>query len=467
MTDTTATAEPHSDAEPSPDAGRPAEEQQQDSFDLFWRRLLHRWFVQYNPLYLLSAALVLGGTSLLSRGLTQHASAVAQLSVALVAEVYAVALILGAALLTRIGLRRPGVLLCLLAVVYQGDLTLHTETAAYLGAPGGMAAAFWLVVFGAKLGLLPWALRVHVARSAQAVAAYGALGLAVMPWLLMQLSVSQRGPVVSLWVFSVFATGLWTQRRIAGLGELDAWSHIVLRRTRVAIWAIWSTLLMFHVLFWSAEFQFSVGWLLPLPPLLATRYMRSELGVWATCGAILCLALTLWPLGASSTALMAALVLLLRALRQPRQVRAASTASAPGPYRTAGRPDESPPAVGLCFVSAPPPQLRRLLGGSLFAFYLSSWTVGWSGGALPEHSLYLDALLTMGVALLVWRVRARGVLLPLVLTYLHLATQAGLVGAPHGALQLGLWAVSIGFVLLLGSLALAYRLRPGVRGPPS
>jgi hypothetical protein len=27
------------------------------------QRLLHRWFVQYNPLYLLSAALVLAGTA--------------------------------------------------------------------------------------------------------------------------------------------------------------------------------------------------------------------------------------------------------------------------------------------------------------------------------------------------------------------------------------------------------------------
>ena len=30
----------------------------------FWRRLLHRWLIQYNPLYLLSAALVLAGVIL-------------------------------------------------------------------------------------------------------------------------------------------------------------------------------------------------------------------------------------------------------------------------------------------------------------------------------------------------------------------------------------------------------------------
>ena len=35
----------------------------------YTRRLLHRWLVEYNPLYLLSAALVLAGTFLCSRGL--------------------------------------------------------------------------------------------------------------------------------------------------------------------------------------------------------------------------------------------------------------------------------------------------------------------------------------------------------------------------------------------------------------
>jgi hypothetical protein len=40
-----------------------------------WRRLMHRWFVEYNPLYLVSAMLVLGGIWLLSREAAACASA--------------------------------------------------------------------------------------------------------------------------------------------------------------------------------------------------------------------------------------------------------------------------------------------------------------------------------------------------------------------------------------------------------
>ena len=97
--------------------------------------LLHRWFVQYNPLYLLSAALVLFGTHLLYRDLLAAGYLLGQLGVPAIAEIYAWALIGGAALLTRIELRRPAVLLALLAVLFQGDLTLLIETSVYLGGP--------------------------------------------------------------------------------------------------------------------------------------------------------------------------------------------------------------------------------------------------------------------------------------------------------------------------------------------
>ena len=36
-----------------------------------WRQLAHRWFVQYNPLYLVSAACVLLGLHILAAGYTQ------------------------------------------------------------------------------------------------------------------------------------------------------------------------------------------------------------------------------------------------------------------------------------------------------------------------------------------------------------------------------------------------------------
>src|SRR4051812_37312222 len=122
-----------------------------DAANEFWRRLLHRWLVQYNPLYLLSASLCLGGMILCSRGLAREGSAHGELVVAGIAELYAVALIAGAALLTRIGQRRPAVMLALLTALYQCDLTLHTEACVWLGGAGMVAAAAWLALFVAKL----------------------------------------------------------------------------------------------------------------------------------------------------------------------------------------------------------------------------------------------------------------------------------------------------------------------------
>jgi hypothetical protein len=49
---------------------------------MFWRRLLHRWLIEYNPLYLLSAALVLGGVNQISRNLSQESAVAGQLGVA-------------------------------------------------------------------------------------------------------------------------------------------------------------------------------------------------------------------------------------------------------------------------------------------------------------------------------------------------------------------------------------------------
>src|SRR5262249_32256346 len=98
--------------------GRSMETASIDSTPL--QRLLHRWFVQYNPLYLVSATLCLAGLRMISRGLAEKGTAFADLSVATITEIYAAALIGGAALLTRIGQRRPGVMLALIAALYQG-----------------------------------------------------------------------------------------------------------------------------------------------------------------------------------------------------------------------------------------------------------------------------------------------------------------------------------------------------------
>ena len=437
-----------------------------------WRRLFHRWFVEYNPLYLVSALLVLGGLSLISGGSAESNSTYLQVGgAAAIAELYACALIAGAALLTRIGLRRPAVMLSLVTALYQCDLTLLTERHVYLGLAGATAVVVWLVMFVAKLHALAWAMRLRLSTSAVAVPAFGALGMAVLPHALQQGDAPTRSAVVALWVFMLFASGLWSSREATSKVSLDGWGQTVLARTLRATWILWAALASLHVLFWCNESGVSPAVLVPVAFLLATRWMRAEATVWcAAAGALLYTGIveppSLWVVS-----LLSAATLGLRALRRPTRIEHGAGASRDAaPYRAHG--SDAPPApVYFGFARSDRASMLRLLTGSIFGVYLSAWTFGWSGGALPAHVLPLDAALVAVAGLLVWRARAHAVLAPLALGSVHFGVQAGLISAPTSVLQWGLTSVGSGFVLLLSSLALAWRLRaatePGSLSPDS
>src|SRR5690606_21909238 len=149
----------------------------------YWRRLLHRWLVEYNPVYLVSAALVLFGLNLVSKGMAARGDLYNELGLAAIAEVYAAGLILGAAFLVRRGSPRPAAMLGLLAILYQGDLTLQTETNVYLGTPGVVASSAWIAIFAGKLAGLAWALRLQLSGSVWRLLMCGAVGVAVLPRL--------------------------------------------------------------------------------------------------------------------------------------------------------------------------------------------------------------------------------------------------------------------------------------------
>jgi hypothetical protein len=396
--------------------------------DGFWQRLLYRWFVEYNPLYLLSAALVLLGVNQISPDL-KHEGTYGLLVGAAIAELYAWALIAGAALLTRIELRRPAVMLALLCALYQGDPTLHSETCAYLGATGVVASSAWLVSFVAKLYALSWALRARLSASAIAVPALGALGAVVLPQLSDQLEARTLTSAISLWLFGLFAVALWTSRQVRSLVPLDDWGQTVMRRALAAIWALWTVLTLAHVWFWTREFSLSFFDLLPVFVLVSARWRQRESTVWATVAVALLLSTAL-PGTFSITALMAATVLALHAVR------------------------------GACDFAPNDATRRRMVVGSLYGLYLSVWTISWSGGALPQHLISLDLLLSAGLLILMWKARLRAAaIVPLVGTYAHLAVQTGTISAPQTRLQWGLSYVAAGFGLLVGSLAVSFGLR--------
>ena len=438
----------------------------------FWPRLLYRWFVEYNPLYLVSAALVLGGCILWSKGLVQQESLAGPLGVAFVAELYALALVCGAAILTRIGLRRPAVMLALIFVIYQWDTTLHTETCAYLGWVGRMAAACWLLLFAGKLYALGWALRLRFDRRLVIAALTAAAGLALAPHVLPGLGGRSAAALVATWVFAVGA--LYRREAIVSKIELDAWGRTVLRRATHAAWALSGALLGLHVLVWCRDHDVSLAPLLFAAPLLTLRCVRSEARMWATVLTTLVLAAQARPDAFFATSFLAAAALCLRALAPtfaptpgPAQPDAEPHPGA-GPYRTGAVAREaqvhSYPGVAPAVVGER--ERQRSLVGALFGTYLAVWTVHWSHGPWPPHMVGLDAALGLLVALVVWRTRLRSPLVPLLVCYGHLVVERRLVPVPASAVSMGETLVALGFALLVGSLVTSYRFAPPAGEPP-
>jgi hypothetical protein len=426
----------------------------------FWHLLIHRWFIQYNPLYLVSATLVLGGMTLVSRALAQEGNLYGPLGVSAIAEVYGLALIGGAALLTRIGLRRPGVMLAILAVLYQGDLTLHTETCVHLGQAGIWAAAAWLAMFVGKLYALAWAVKVRFSRGALVAAVCGALGLAILPHLLGRVSPDAAGSAIALWLF---ALGVLARRQdVSSLVPLDGWGRTVLRRSTRATWILWAVLVCVHVLFWSTQHEVQLAYVLPIFPLLATRYVRSEARAWIAIACTLGFVFFAMPFAFSTTAILVAATLALRSLTRVRVTTVVQDAAPPAssPYRAAS--EESAPvtvAASPALVPLPRSAQARLWAGALAALHAAVWTFGWTGGRLPAHAAWLDVTVAIVMLALAWRLRDKVMVVPPALGGAHALLATGLVPSPRSGLEWGLAALALGFALLGASLGVSYRLR--------
>lgn len=426
-----------------------------------YRAVLHRWFVQYNPLYLVSATLVLGGVITLSSGIA-GGGVFAQLGVTAIAEVYAWALIASAALLVRIGLRRPAVMLALLAALYQVDPTLHTATCAFLGPAGVIGSVLWFLSFVGKLRALAWAMKLRPSRGSTVLIVGGALGLAAIPWLLRTVDAPTASTGLILWSFGLMAAGLWSPRKIESLTPLGPWPATVARRSFRAIWIGWGAASVLHMLFWAAHFPetLQLTGLVPAALLLATRAIRAERLVWAQVGATLLLVLAYVPALLPLTLLMAAAVLVLRARRCPTLIAAdADDETMEDPYR--GLDDDSgddvPRSDGWTLRPAPREQAVRLLVGASTCLYLAAWWRGWDGVALPAHNLVLDLLLVVVAVAAARRLRRGLPLLPATLSLTHLVIARQLLPIPTSTTQTGLLSIGVGFALLLVSLVISVR----------
>lgn len=419
-------------------------------------RLLHRWFVEYNPLYLLSAALVLVGVNLLSSALAGESFLLAQLGVPIVAEVYGWALIGGAALLMRIELRRPALMLTLLAALYQCDVTLHTVSSVYLGSVGLVAGGVWWLSFVAKIHAMAWAMHIRASRSSRLVPSFGAFGLLLVPQVLRRIGPEAGQAVAALWAFGVVAAALWTRRELVSKSPLDPWGRAVLRRTRRVLWAIWGTAGVGHVAYWTGELGLSAAVLLPVVLVLVTRFVGAPLAL-GVLGAVVGLTAIEAPTHVATVSLFVAVALALRAWREPVFVPEPSSSSAEGPYRATR--DRRPQRVHTDFVVPGVTQRLQLASGSVVALYVAVWTSGWPGGGLPEHALWLDVVLTALLAAGIYRWRYRPALLPLAAVHVHHGVARGLLALPATLLGWGMLSVGAGFALLVALVAVALHQR--------
>jgi hypothetical protein len=437
-------------APPAPEAASPI------------RALLHRWFVQYNPTYLLSAAMVFVGCFLWSRSVVGEGLA-STFGIPLVAELYGFALIGGAAMLVRIGQRRPAVILALVALVYQWDTTLHTEACAWLGRPGAIASAGWFVLFGAKLGALGWALRVRFERRLVAAALVGAGGLALMPWL---SRVGLGAPSAAIWSFALGSLALDGARSgIASKDDLDAWGGIVLQRVTRAAWWMSGALLALHALLWSANGIAGSKPIVLVLPLIAVRRIRSELGAFAVVLGTGMVAAAFAPAAFTVVAAVGAGALVLRVVAPcfadgARVVPVAVEADVP-PYRNGTT--VAMPLVRFEPVPAAPlsaDERARAIASALASGYLAAWSAGWAGGGFPAHVLAVDVGIAVASAFAVVALRGRAApAAPAVLAWLHVALGRGWIPTPKSGADWGKTIVVLGFAVLAGSLGLSWRLR--------
>lgn len=417
------------------------------------RALLHHSFVEYDPRYLISAVLVLAGLTLLSCDLGQR-DAVAGLGLSFVAELYALLLIGGAAMLRRFGQRRMAVMLGLLAALYQCDLTLHVERDAFLGAVGLAAALGWIALFALKLHLLARALGLRLSRAALVVAVGGACSVALTP-LLAHAMWRWGQEIRTLGVFAAVMPGLFVRRTV----ESDVGFDYRGRRAIHGTWALWGAAAIAHALFDGID---------PIPLasvllLFATRWARSERTFWALIA--LALAPTLAHFGdATATPLLVAITLALRALRSASDpARLEPPAPVPSPYR--GGPSEPGPVVPALlaptYAPAPEPWRTRYLVTALALGHFAIWRALFPRhGGFPEpaleHVLALDLLLAAACALWIWRARHPVPVLALAPTVLHGLVASGALRAPRNLAEWGAGSVAVGFGLLTSALATAW-----------
>jgi hypothetical protein len=234
----------------------------------------------------------------------------------------------------------------------------------------------------------------------------------------------------------------------------------VLRRAVRASWILWAGLVAMHVLIWWSTHRFELAPVAAIAPLLAVRYVRSELRVWTVVAGTGAVIFGIAPGAFAGTAVMVAIALVQRSFaRLPVEPIAdeAQSSRDDSPYRAG--PPAAPQHAQQSFAPPSREAQLRFWTGALVATHAACWTAAWTSGPLPPHSLVLDAVFAVALLAFAWRQRAPVALVPPTLGGVHAALAAGLVPVPRTLVGWGATSVAVGFTLLVLSLGLSYALQ--------
>lgn len=243
--------------------------------------LMHRWFVQYNPLYFASALFVLLGVVLLTRDPLDWGHG--QLALAGLIQLYEFALIGGAALLFNMpGQRRPAVILGIVAMAFSFDLTFRTEALASLGSHWISAA--WVALFAIKLALIARALRVRLPRLDTAAWTVAGLMLAVGPHFM-----TAEVLMAACWLGIVLVALVFIFRpRVTMQATLDDWGRVVAGRMAAVLPLFWTALYWLHLAAWCGIYELRMTPICFVPAVALVPFLvRSERRTWLAAAAVL------------------------------------------------------------------------------------------------------------------------------------------------------------------------------------
>ncbi|MBF0368656.1 MAG: hypothetical protein HQL52_04285 [Magnetococcales bacterium] len=408
------------------------------------RGLFRRWFVEYNPLYFFSALCILLGVFLVSQSLedlVQDQWSLGQVILFSVVQAYELLLIGGAWLLYRkLGQRRPGVILGMMAVLFLFDTTFRLESVVGTGYWGYSLAAIWVGLLGVKVVGLHRAFHLKINPQALALILAGGVAIGALPHLLAMPGVNKPAIfLIANWGLAFIGMMVLPNRLTFKTDiPLEKWGETVLGRISRGFWIALLFFYFYHLwnhIIWIGP-NHSGTVLSQMVPYFFAVGLRSseEKGAWFV--GVVALPLTFFsPSFVAPTALAVAGMFAWRAWRRGEENGWVGTA---------------------------------------FAGYFFLWSLGWSQGPppdLPPPLSFASFFLVASLIFLAWRLQLFFAKLLLFFGFVIAAKDLmffiqdlaiKLAGVfPKTRLGWGMMLLGVGFLALLGGLWINWMARKG------